>query len=80
MDTLITEKYLKSIGAIEHKVPGCVSEWKLFHDNFELNWDLNSGLVIFIEYSDESIYLPHIKTCKELTILFQLMTNKKLIV
>ena len=74
----LAEECLKAFGATEKKVPGCVSEWQIFISNFELNWDSETGLIIFSDNSNESISLDHIKYVHQLQNLYFALAEKEL--
>ncbi|MGR3179498.1 MAG: hypothetical protein ACUZ8E_15755 [Candidatus Anammoxibacter sp.] len=75
---LLSEEWLKDHGAIEKRVSGCVSEWQIFISNFELNWDSDTGLVIFINDSNETISLGHIKYVHQFQGLYIALAGEEL--
>lgn len=76
----LTEEWFVKFKAIEKKVAGCVSEWQIFINNFELNWDSDSGLVIFLDDSNESITLSHIRYVHQFQNLYFDLKGEELII
>jgi len=78
----LDKSWLVKFGAKEHPVVGCPTEWQIFIDELgvELNWDAETGCVAFINNSNESISLDHIKYVHQLQNIYYDLKGEELII
>jgi hypothetical protein len=54
------------------------AQYSIYTEQFEFNWDKETGMFLFIIDSLDSVSLEHIKTIEQLKDLYFILTNKKL--
>lgn len=77
---LTEDWFAKRFSATEHPVVGCPTEWQIFIEKLdvEFNWDNETGLVIFLSGSNDSISLDHIQYVHQFQNLYFDISNEEL--
>jgi len=74
----ITEEWLERLGAVEKDVAGLRSEWVHVTEFLEFNWSEDSGLIVFIVGSQDSISMKHIDSVHLYQNLYHALTGEEL--
>jgi len=74
----LTGECMERLGAVEKDVAGLRSEWVHVTEFLEFNWSEDSGLIVFIVGSQDSISMKHIDSVHLYQNLYHALTGEEL--